>query len=307
MPLETAKKPVLRMAFAAVAVSAALVAAKGAAWLAGGSTAMLASLVDSIIDVGVSLSNFFALRYAFQPADDDHRFGHGKAEGIAALGQAAFITGSAVFVMLEAARHFVQPSAPVGAIGLSVTVLACGMMVTLALTFFQARAAKESGSLALDADAAHYKSDIVMTLGLVGSLLLSGRPGMQWVDPAAAVAVAAWLLFNAWGVARKAADMLLDRELAELERARIISLINATPGVLGFHDLRTRRSGTRVMISFDVEVEPQQPVCDAHEITRKTEARLLQAYPHAEVMIHMDPRGDVTDSRHRHLKEFHGR
>lgn len=291
---------------AAMAVSAALASAKGFVWLAGGSAALLASLVDSLIDFAVSTSNFFALRYAFMPADDDHRYGHGKAEGIAALAQSAFIVGSCVFVVLEAIRHIMEPSAP-QAVYASVVVLGVGSIVTIALTMFQKAAAKKTGSLSTEADAAHYTGDVGVNIGVIISLLAAQYLGWWWADPVMAVTVTLWLIYTARGIGVKAVDMLLDRELDEPVRQDLMTIIRAVPGVQGLHDFRTRKSGIKLITSFDIEVDPNLTLFAAHEISRAVEAGILEKYAGAEVMIHIDPVGDITDSRHHKIRDFHAR
>jgi ferrous-iron efflux pump FieF len=306
MDAVSAQRLTLKAAKAAVLLSVLLVAAKTIAWLEGGAAVMLASLTDSCMDAIVSATNYMAIRYALRPADDDHRYGHGKAEGIAALAQAAFIGGSCLFVLLEAIRTLRDPD-PVGAVPATLAVLIVATLATLFLTRYQARAARKSRSLAIAADAAHYTGDIVLNLGVIASLAAGHYLNWHWIDPLAALAIAAWLLYSARAVAIHAVNMLLDREIEDGDRARIISIIDATQGVLGFHDLRTRKSGSRTLISFDIEVDPNLSVAQAHDITRAAEAALLAVFPHAEVMIHIDPAGDVSDSRHRRLEAFHGR
>lgn len=297
----------LMAAALAVVLSVALVGAKSWAWMLGGSAGLLASLVDSVVDALISGTNFLAIRYAHRPADEDHRFGHGKAEGIAALAQAAFIVGSCMFVLLEAARLLREPAA-VRSVDLGVWVLVAASVATLLLTRFQAYAARRTRSLAVEADAAHYNGDIVVNLGVVASLLAGAHFGIMWLDPLVALAVAGWLFYSAYGIGAKAVNMLLDRELEEPVRKRILAIIRGTGGVMGLHDLRTRRSGTRIMMSFDIEVSDTLSVVGAHDITKAVEAALLAEYPQAEIMIHVDPMGgDITDSRHRHIQDFHAR
>lgn len=294
-------------ALAAVALSAGLVLAKSWVWMAGGSAALLASLVDSVIDALISVTNFLAIRYAHRPADHDHRFGHGKAEGIAALAQAAFIAGSCVFVLLEAVRLLQSPQA-VTSVDAGIWVLVVATIATLALTRYQAYAAKVSHSLAVEADAAHYTGDVAVNIGVIASLLAGKYLGWLWIDPVVALCVAGWLLYSARLIGKKAVNMLLDRELEDETRNRIFTIIESTSGVEGLHDLRTRRSGPRVMMSFDIEVDPKLSMLAAHDIAHRVEANLLHEYPNAEVMIHIDPAGgDITDSRHKHLHDFHVR
>ncbi len=294
-------------AIAAVGLSVTLVLAKSWAWMIGGSAALLASLVDSVIDALISFTNYMAIRYAHRPADHDHRFGHGKAEGIAALAQAAFIAGSCVFVFLEAIRLLQAPEA-VGAVDLGIWVLVAASLATVALTRYQHYAARASHSLAVEADAAHYTGDVAVNIGVIISLLAGKYWGWMWLDPVVALFVACWLLYSARLIGMKAINMLLDRELEDDTRNHIFGIIANTQGVEGLHDLRTRRSGPRVMMSFDIEVDPTLSMIAAHDIAHAVEKNLLKEYPHAEVMIHIDPKGgDITDSRHKQLKDFHGR
>lgn len=294
-------------AVAAVALSGALVVAKAWVWMQGGSAALLASLVDSVIDALISTTNFLAIKYARRPADHDHRFGHGKAEGIAALAQSAFIAGSCVFVLLEALRLLQAPEI-VTNVDAGIWVLLAASVATFALTRYQAYAAKVSQSLAVEADAAHYNGDIAVNLGVVASLVAGKYLGWLWIDPAVALFVALWLLYSARIIGIKAVNMLLDRELEDDVRSRIFNIICDTKGVEGLHDLRTRRSGHRVMMSFDIEVDSGLTMIAAHDIAHTVERNLLAIYPNAEVMIHIDPKGgDITDSRHKQLHDFHVR
>lgn len=296
----------LNAAKAAVALSLLFVAAKAWAWLTGGSAAVLSSLVDSILDTLISFTNFLAIRYALRPADDDHRYGHGKMEGIAALAQAGFIAGSCVFIVLEAVRLFGAPR-QVGAIDASIFVLLGATVLTIGLTRYQAYAARHARSLAVEADAAHYNGDIAVNLGVIASLLAGRYFDVLWLDPLVALIVAGWLLYTARHIGARAVNMLLDREIEDDARNEILATIRATPGVDDLHDLRTRRSGAKLIVSFDIEVDPALTLNAAHEIAKTVEARLLAIHPHAEVMIHIDPRGDVSDSRHEKLREFHAR
>lgn len=306
MSKESSRNHALTAAKAAVALSFLFVLAKAWAWLEGGSAALLSSLVDSSLDTLISFTNLLAIRYALRPADDDHRYGHGKMEGVAALAQAGFIGGSCVYIILESIRLLGSPET-VGAVSESIWVLVIATLTTLALTRYQAYAARHSGSLAVEADAAHYSGDLFINIGVIISLIAGRYLNVQWLDPVVALIVAGWLLYTARGIGRKAIDMLLDREIESGARNEILSVIRNTPGVDDLHDLRTRRSGVKLIISFDIEVDPALTLNAAHEISKTVEARLLNVHPNAEIMIHIDPRGDVTDSRHQKLKAFHAR
>lgn len=289
---------------AAVALSSTFVIAKSFVWIDGNSTAMLASLVDSLGDAIISCTSLAAIYYARQPADHDHRYGHGKMEGIAALGQAAFITGSCVFVLLEATRKLLDPVPVDNQLG-GIWVLVLASVATLALTRFQAMAAKKTGSLAVKADAAHYTGDVAVNIAVIGALAADFWLGWKQADGILAIGVAAWLLFTAFKIGREAVDMLLDREVDDTLRGQIRALVVAQEGVDGYHDLRTRLSGRKLLVSFDLEVDSHLSLQEAHAISKRVEQAITGALPHAEVMIHIDPRDDITDSRHQTVTDVH--
>jgi ferrous-iron efflux pump FieF len=274
-----------------------LISIKLAAYLASGSASVLASLTDSISDSAISVMSFFALRYSLQPADHEHRFGHGKVEGVAAMFQAAFICGAAVFLLFESLFRFTQPHS-VHAHMTGVLVMSVSIVASIILVTIQRYSLKHAPSLAVEADKAHYSTDIIMNGGVIGVLLILYYGGPAWVDPVFAVCVAAYLVNTAKDIGLKAADMLLDKELSSELRDEIVQMVKEQPGVLGIHDLRTRKSGMRIFISFDIEADPALSLHDAHEIARASEKRLLADFPDAEIMIHVDPYGDTDDSRH---------
>lgn len=291
-------------ALVAFFVSLGLSLAKGVIWILSGSSTVLASLADSIQDTIISATNFMAVRYAMQPADEDHRYGHGKMEGIAALGQAAFILGSCVFIVLDSIRHFTSQGTIAYPI-LTITVICGAIIVNAALVFYQSHVVKSSGSLAIEADQAHYSGDIGIHLGVIIGVVAGHYFNLWWVDPIIAIAIALWLARLAYGIGKKAVDMLMDKELPEEDREKIKKIIRKTKNVLGFHDLRTHKSGQVVMISFDIEADPSLSLRVAHDITKKVQENLEKAYPKAEIMIHIDPCGDIADSRHKKIKKHH--
>lgn len=285
-------------------MSLVLSVAKAIIWLLSGSSTVLASLADSIQDCFLSATNFFAVRYAMKEADEDHRYGHGKMEGIAALGQAAFILGSCVFIILDSVRRFSQGTSveyPILTIGIMGTAIILNMM----LVFYQNLVIKRSNSLAIEADRAHYTGDIGIHLGVIIAVSLDYYFSIPWIDPIIAIGIALWLIRLSWSIGRKAVDMLMDRELPDNERDEIKLIIKRTRGVVSHHDLRTHRHGQIVMMSFDIEVDPSLSFIDAHNIAKRVEDRLHKAYPKSEIMIHVDPCGDITDSRHRSIKKHH--
>lgn len=279
-----------RATLAAVGTAAVLVVVKLFAWMFTGSLALLASLVDSGLDAAASLVSLMAVRHALQPADMEHRFGHGKAESIAVLAQAAFIGGSAVFLGLEAARRFATPM-PVARGEVGIAVMLFSILATLALVMFQRYVVRKTGSIAIAADSTHYTGDILVNASVVAALLLNLLFGWAWVDAAFACAIALYLARNAYLLGMTAFDQIMDKEMPEAERARIAEIALAEPGALALHDLRTRVSGPNLFIQLHVEVDGGITVTAAHDIANRVELAVGAAFASAEVIVHIDPLG----------------
>ncbi|MEQ8866056.1 MAG: cation diffusion facilitator family transporter [Thalassobaculum sp.] len=277
-----------RAAVAASAVAAVLVVAKTGAWWTTDSVAMLSSLVDSLLDAGMSLVTLLAVHKAAKPADREHRWGHGKAESVAALSQAAFIGGSAALVLVECARRLIDP-APIRHewVGILTTVFA--ILLSLALVAMQSYVIRRTRSTAITADRAHYSADLVVNAGVIGSLLIAGLGGWTWVDPVIAGVIAAWMGRSAWRIGREAVDLLMDRELPDDERNRIRRIALEHPDVKAVRDLRTRRSGTDTFVQMILVVDGALSVNQAHRIVDTVEAAVCAAYPSVEVLIHEEP------------------
>lgn len=290
------KARLLRLAtYASVATASLLILVKLVAWLITGSVSVLASLVDSLMDVGASVVNLLAVRWSLQPPDADHRFGHGKAESLAGLGQAAFIAGSALFLALQAVDRLVHPQ-PLTDLGVGVVVMLFAMAATGVLLTFQRYVVRQTGSTAIRADALHYATDLASNsatlLALVGAMF-----GWMGLDPLFALGIALYIFYSALQIAREAVDLLMDRELSEDDRNKIKSVATGVPGVLGVHELRTRRSGHIAVIQLHVELADDQPLRRAHAITDQVEAVLGAEFPGADITIHQDPAGLVENQR----------
>ena len=276
--------------YASVLVASVLILAKLVAWLATDSVSMLSTLLDSVLDVAASLVNLFAVRHALTPADREHRFGHGKAEPLAALGQSAFVAGSAVLLIVEVVRRFWRPQAlENGEIG--ILVMMGSIAVTAVLVLFQRHVVRKTGSLAISADRLHYLGDVLVNSAVIVALALTELLGWKWLDPAFGALIAAYILYTAWSIARSSFDMLMDRELPEEERQRIRSIATAHPQVRALHELRTRASGPSIFIQFHLEMAGEMSLYEAHRIADQVENQILAAYPGAEVIIHEDPSG----------------
>jgi ferrous-iron efflux pump FieF len=279
-----------RATYASVLVALLLIGAKAAAWLQTDSVALLASLVDSLLDGLASLVNLLAVRHALTPADDEHRFGHGKAEAIAGLGQGALIVGSTVFLLHEAIQRLTTPEAMTQSAA-ALAVMVFSILLTGALVLYQRRIVQRTGSLAVSADRLHYIGDLATNLTVIVALLLAAYPGLGWVDGAAALIVALLIGKSAVDIVRGALDNLMDRELADAERDRIVQVVRQHPGARALHDLRTRRAGLQVFIQFHLELDPEITLREAHRITDEIETELHRLFPGAGVLIHQDPAG----------------
>jgi len=289
-PLDDAHRAARRITRLSVGVAVLLIALKAFAVGASGSVAVLASLTDSVLDLVASLAVFFAVRWAAAPPDEDHRYGHGKAEALAALVQAGLIFASAVFVGWEAIQRIFDPR-PVVSGGWATGVMVVSIAITAGLVWMQTRAMKTTGSLAVAGDRAHYAADLganlVVLIGVVSGAFLHA-PGL---DAAAGLIVAVWLFWGAVGLLKDAADPLLDREAPEADRAAVVRAVLADARVSGVHQLRTRLSGQVMMVQMHVDLDPTLTLEAAHAIVVEAENRILALYPAADILIHADPRG----------------
>ena len=275
---------------ASVSVASVLIGVKLVAWLMTDSISVLSSLVDSLLDVMASLVNMFAIYHALRPPDREHRFGHGKAEPLAGLGQAAFISGSAVLLLIEAVSRLVSPRA-VTHVDVGIGVMVFALVVTGALVIFQHHVVRKTGSTAIGADALHYKTDVLINLSVIVSLGLSAWLGWHVADPLFGIAIGLFLLYGAWTIALRSLDLLMDREFPDDERARIREIVMHHPMVKGMHDLRTRKAGLQPFIQLHLELDGDMTLVEAHEIADEVEEHIKQAFPAAEVLIHQDPEG----------------
>ena len=274
---------------ASVATAAILIIAKLAAWLVTGSVSVLASLVDSLMDALASLINLFAVRYSLQPADAEHRYGHGKAEALAGLGQSTFIAGSAVFLVLESIDRLIHPK-PLNDLAVGMAVMLFAILVTLILVMIQRYVVRRTGSTAIKADSLHYVTDLVTNASILVALVL-GALGWPGLDPWFALGIAAYILYSAWQIGREAVHLLMDRELPEDVRERIVALAYAPPLVRGVHDLRTRQSGHTYFIQLHLELDDELALRDAHAVADEVEHSIRAAFADAEVIVHQDPAG----------------
>lgn len=304
--LEVAGSAMRRAAQASISLAVLLLVLKAAAWLESGSIALLGSLADTGLDLLASLMTLWAVWYASQPADRDHRFGHGKAEAITALLQCGLILISAAAIGWRGVSRLITPE-PVEAPELGIGVSLIAIAGTLALVAYQRHVVRQTGSLAIHTDSVHYQSDLALNLAVIVALVIERLGLFTGADAIAGVGIALWLAWSAVEAARGALDMLMDREFDNHRREAIITTVNAHPAVRGIHELRTRSAGLAEFIQFHIWVDPGLTVQAAHDVADAIEADLNTAFPRADILIHVDPVGHADlgerDAQHNRLME----
>lgn len=278
---------VSRAAVAATILASLLLLIKIVAWWHTGSVSILAALVDSLVDIAASLTNLLVVRYSLQPADDEHTFGHGKAESLAALAQSMFISGSALFLFLTGIQHLARPE-PLNAPGIGVVVTVIALLSTIILVTFQRWVVRKTQSQAVRADMLHYQSDVMMNGAILIALGLSWY-GWHRADALFALGIGVYILYSALRMGYEAVQSLLDRALPDIERQEIFEIVTRWPGVSGAHDLRTRQSGPTRFIQIHLEMDDNLPLVQAHLVAEQVEQAILQRFPGSDVIIHQDP------------------
>lgn len=274
-------------AWTATTIASLLFIVKVLAWWVTGSVSLLASLIDSVIDIAASVINLLVLRYSLQPADKEHTFGHGKAESLAALAQAMFISGSACFLILNGVDRFFRPQ-ELNSPELGIFVSLFAFLATSGLVVFQKYVVKQTGSQAIAADSLHCQTDLYMNAAIMVALGLSWY-GINQADAFFAVGIGIFILVSAVKMAYGAIQSLLDRQLPEEELTKIREISTAVEGVIGIHQLRTRMSGPVRFIQLHLELDDDLRLIEAHKIADRAESKLKQAFPGADVIIHQDP------------------
>ena len=294
--MKEAKKPLdraglLKLASVASVMTAGfLIVAKLIAWYVTGSVGLLASLVDSVMDSIASLINLFAIRYSLQPADAEHRFGHGKAEPLAGLAQAAFIAGSAIFLIFHAIDRL-RLAQPLEHVGVGVGVMVLAIVLTLVLLAIQHYVIRKTDSTAIRADSLHYATDLLTNVSILLALYLTTL-GWTWADPVFAIAVAIYIFYSAFHIGHDAFQQLMDRELPADILQKIQETAMSHPEVTGTHEMRTRQAGHTRFVQLHLELDEEMSLKRAHEIADEVEMEIMVFLPGAEVLIHQDPADD---------------
>jgi len=276
-----------RAGHAAIIAASLLIIVKLVAWFMTGSSSILAALTDSLMDVTTSVINLFAIKIALQPADKEHRFGHGKAESLAGLAQAAFISGSSIFLMINGVSALVN-NQPIHASSIGISVMIFSLLVTLALVLFQGYVVRKTNSMAIKADALHYRTDIMLNGSVLLAIILASY-GWHWADGVFAIGVSLFILYGAWEIGVQSIDALMDKQLPQEDQELIIKRAYSVKGVRGVHDLRTRYSGYIKFIQLHLELDDEQSLFDAHQKADDLELILETDFPGADILIHLDP------------------
>ena len=289
---EERSKLTQRAALASIAMAVTLIALKSYAALQTSSMAMLGSLADSGLDLIASLVVLLGVRIAAQPADFDHRFGHGKAEALASLIQVILITISALFIGFRAIQRLLA-GAETGQAELGIGVSVIAIVLTAALITYQRHVVKRTGSLAIGTDRLHYSSDLLLNGSVILALVLDQFAGWTGADAVFGVLIAFWLLWGAWQASSDALDQLMDKEWPDDLRERFLAAAKEYPELAGLHDFRTRTSGTHQFAQFHVWVPPHWTVQEAHDRLDRAEEELRERFPNTEILIHVDPEGQT--------------
>ena len=280
---------------ASVITASVLIVAKLIAWYVTGSVGLLASLVDSVMDSFASLINLFAIRYSLQPADEEHRFGHGKAEPLAGLAQSAFIAGSAVFLIFHAVDRL-RYTHELDQIGVGIGVMVLAIVMTVILLAIQRYVIRKTDSTAIRADSLHYVTDLLTNISILLALYLATL-GWTWADPVFAIGVAIYIFYSAFQIGHEAFQQLMDRELPDDILEKIQATAMRHPEVTGTHETRTRQAGQTRFVQLHLELDPDMSLKRAHEIADTVEAEIMAFLPGAEVIIHQDPTDDSDENK----------
>ncbi|MEX1199731.1 MAG: cation diffusion facilitator family transporter [Methylophaga sp.] len=274
--------------YASVATAVSLIFAKAWAWWQSDSVSMLATLTDSSLDLLASLVTLFAVYHALQPADKEHRFGHGKAEPLAGLWQALFVSLSALFLLYQAVQRLITPQPLADAVGSSIGVMLFAIVMTGLLLLVQRHVINKTGSTAISADALHYKTDFLINISVIVAIVMTAA-GWHRVDALMAIAIAIYIMHSAWQIMRDAINLLMDHELPVGQRQQIQDLVLKHTEVRGLHDLRTRQSGLQIFIQLHLELDGDLSLRQASVICQQVEQDLQTHFSAAEVLIHPHP------------------
>ena len=291
MENQTNTEPLVRSAsIASLLVASTLIVLKYYGWVTTSSVSMLGSLADSMIDFLASVFVFIAITYSFLPADEKHRFGYGKSEGLAAFIQSLLIGISGVYVFTEAIKRLLNPT-PINQPNIAIWIILVSIALTIALIMYQKYVVKRSQSMAIESDQYHYLTDTFINLSVLFSIVITGWTRFTFIDAVVGLLISGVVLYTAFILLKKSFKILLDQEIQTSHRDKIREIALQHPQVLGFHDLRTRDTGRNYIIQFHLELDPNMSLLESHKITDDVTDNVLDVYPNSELIIHTDPLG----------------
>ena len=273
-----------------------LVIIKIVAYFITNSLSILSSFIDSSTDLISSFINFLAIKYSLMPADHEHSYGHGKAEPIAGLAQALIIIIMALFLLFNAFQRFGQPVEVIKSL-VGIIVMVISLLSTLLLVSFQSFVIRQTNSIVIKADALHYKGDILINLSVIFTLIFVNYYNFLWLDSVLAILISFYLIFNSGLIILSSYNELMDSELPDLERKKILNIVLSHPEILEVHDLRTRSSGIQNFIQMHIVLDSNISLMDAHKISDTVENLILKDYPNTDIIIHQDPSGIIEDHK----------
>ena len=284
-------EPLVKSAsIASLLVASTLITLKYYAWVTTSSVSMLGSLADSLIDFLASVFVFIAITYSFLPADEKHRFGYGKSEGLAAFIQSLLIGISGIYVFIEAIKRLLNPS-QINQPNVAIWTILVSIVLTIALIMYQRYVVKKSHSMAIESDQYHYLTDTYINLSVLFSVVITGWTRFIFIDAVVGLLISGMVLYTAFILLKKSFKILLDQEIQSSHRDQIRNIALKHPQVLGFHDLRTRDTGQKYIIQFHLELDPNMSLLESHKITDEVTGNILDVYPNTELIIHTDPLG----------------
>jgi len=282
----TDQKLIRLATYASVSAAAILIITKLFGYWMTNSVSLQASLIDSLLDAAASLINMIAVAHALRPADKEHRFGHGKAESLAGLGQSIFIGGSSAWLLHEIYNRLQEPT-PIHETSMGIGIMVFAIVLTIGLITFQKYVVDRTGSIAITADRLHYKSDLLINGAVILSFLGAQYLNIQWLDPLFGLFIGGYILWTAWTIIRHAFNVLMDAELSDDDRDRIKSILHAHPQVKGYDHLRTRTSGLETFIEMHIALEPSISFQEAEQIATDIEKKIMETFPNSQVMIRL--------------------
>jgi ferrous-iron efflux pump FieF len=276
--------------YLSVSVAITILCIKIYAFLKTDSVSIFASLLDSLLDIGSSVINLLAVRYALMPADDNHRFGHDKIQDLAVFAQSIFFGASGIFVIVLAAPRIFEPS-EIENNEIGIIIMLASMFLTAMLVAFQTYVIKISGSKVIKADKLHYFVDLLSNFAVLISLFISKYFNVKYADPIFAIGIAIYIIHSAYGLLADATKSLIDEEFSDLEKEEILKILKSDADIIAIHELKTRRGGNKSFIQFHMELDQNLTLLKSHEISEKIENKILRLFPDSEIIIHQDPAG----------------